>query len=282
MPVGVGAERARLARDGEAPRDDGVGDRAGAVLVLGHAQHRAGTACDGARHAHRFLEQLGQAAPRCVGRRSACATVSRPLSASVRRERRVAVQAQQRVGERLGVLGLDEQAVDLVLDELGDAGHRAGDHGRAGGHRLDEHVGDAVAVVGEEAAGHAQRARAAVLAQQLLLAHRRRGAGHGRAARGARSAPGSRPSACPPGRRSRLERDAAAAEDGAGVDEDVEALLGDVAADGEDAEVAVGGRRAVGLAQQPGEVGVEPVVDEVDLRLRARSRADGGRSPPCR
>ena len=36
-----------------------------------------------------------------------------------------------------------------------------------------------------------------------------------------------------------LERDAAAAEDGAGVDEDVEALLGDVAADGEDAEVAV-------------------------------------------
>ena len=34
-----------------------------------------------------------------------------------------------------------------------------------------------------------------------------------------------------------LERDAAAAEDGAGVDEDVEALLGDVAADGEDAEV---------------------------------------------
>ena len=52
-----------------------------------------------------------------------------------------------------------------------------------------------------------------------------------------------------------LERDAAAAEDGAGVDEDVEALLGDVAADGEDAEVAVAGRR------------------------RARARAAAGRSP---
>ncbi len=65
-----------------------------------------------------------------------------------------------------------------------------------------------------------------------------------------------------------LERDAAAAEDGAGVDEDVEALLGDVAADGEDAEVAVARGGGRGLAQQPREVRVDPVVDEVDLRLR--------------
>ena len=46
-----------------------------------------------------------------------------------------------------------------------------------------------------------------------------------------------------------LERDAAAAEDGAGVDEDVEALLGDVAADGEDAEVAVARRRRVRVSR---------------------------------
>ena len=84
----------------------------------------------------------------------------------------VVVQADQRVGERLRVLGRDQQAVDLVLDQLGDAGDGGGDDRRAGGHRLDEHVRDAVAVGRQQAARHAQRAGAAVLVEQRRRAHR--------------------------------------------------------------------------------------------------------------
>ena len=67
----------------------------------------------------------------------------------------------------------------------------------------------------------------------------------------------------------RLERDAAPLEHRAGVDHDVEALLGHEPADAEDAQATpFGGGRRGGRLEQPREVRVEPVVDEPDVGLR--------------
>ena len=81
----------------------------------------------------------------------------------------------------------------------------------------------------------------------------------------------------------RLERDAAAAQLGARLDQHVEALLRHEAADAEHAQRAVArGRGAVARATQAREVGVQAVVDEVDVAPRARSASGARRSPRCR
>ncbi len=92
--------------------------------------------------------------------------------------------------------------------------------GVARGHRLDEHVGDAVAVaVVEHPARHAERGRAAVLGEQLLLAHRAREPDAAVEAELGDAAAQSRAVLVVLADDHGLERDAAAVEHAARVDE---------------------------------------------------------------
>src|SRR4051812_35787295 len=54
-------------------------------------------------------------------------------------------RGRERVGERLGISGGDEEAVLAVLDQLGDAADARGDHGSTRSERFEDHVRAALA-----------------------------------------------------------------------------------------------------------------------------------------
>ena len=149
-------------------------------------------------------------------------------------QRRVAQQLAERLGQRGGVLGRDQQTVDPVLHDLRDASHRCRDHRRAAGHRLDQNVGDAVPVSldGDPCRQRHQRRPAVELGQPLLgnegtnldppletgfTDHRRQPFPQPPLAND------DAPKVAPP-----------TLESGAGLDQQIEALLGRQPADGED------------------------------------------------
>ncbi len=176
------------------------------------------------------------------------------------------------VGQGRVVLGRHQQAVLAVAQHLGDAGGAGRHHRRAAGHRLEQHVGDAVAVaVREHPAGQGEDRGPPVELRQLLL----------RA-----EAPDVHPLAEVQlvdqrrqlGLEGSLAVDLAAhpsavgGQPGAGADQQVEALLARQPADRQDQ------RRLAPVAGGPEELGIEAVRHPHDLVRQplARQPPQGG------
>ena len=99
--------------------------------------------------------------------------VGAPGIAQARPLVRIRQQGAERVGERHRVSRWDEPAGCAVDDHLGDRRDRAGDHGHAGSHRLEDHVGDPVAVaVGHDHGCEREDRGSAVFGKQLGLGAR--------------------------------------------------------------------------------------------------------------
>ena len=159
-PVGREAELEGDAAGRETSRHRVVGDGAAPMEVLDDAEHRAQP--DVVLRPRRPADPVTTTASR-TGRRGAVKTRTRSPRQPVAVEPlEDAASDRPRRGGRRGprppgavahtlaratrVVRRDEDAVDAVVHQFGDAGDVGGDHRRGARHGLDEHVGDAVAV----------------------------------------------------------------------------------------------------------------------------------------
>ena len=164
-----------------------------------------------------------------------------------RGELRVAAQPEQRLRARVRVVGRDQQPVLAVADQLGDPGDVGGHDRQPAGHRLDEDVGDPVAVtVVEHAAGKAERLGFAIGAVKVGLPERSGEANPGLESAGRDQAPDLRRVLSVLAGDRRLELDPPPGEQSAGLDHHVEPLLRDQPSDPEHAQRAV---RALALGR---------------------------------
>src|SRR5712691_12126698 len=179
----------------------------------------------------------------------------------------VAVEPEQRMRRRNRILGRHDQPARLMLHQLWDAADRGCDHWQPARHRFDEHVGNAVAIaVVADAARQAEDRRLPILAEQGGLRHRT-GDADVALQPAARDASDERIGVVPRlTNYRRVERNAPSGQLRARVDQHVEALLGHLTADADDAEArrAPCGRGTELAAHQRGKLRIQTVVDAVN------------------
>ena len=79
------------------------------------------------------------------------------------------MEPHQRICKGLRVIRRDEQSVGFILDEFRDPRYGCAHHGNGHGHRLDEHVWDAVAItVAGDAAGKGEHVAVAEELEQPI------------------------------------------------------------------------------------------------------------------
>ncbi len=168
-------------------------------------------------------------------------------------------------GERVRVVGGDEEAVVAVADQLGDAGHVGGDDGRRTGHRLEQDVGNAVSVAAvDHPAGQAENRCPAVFGEQLP-GRERPDEPHGSVEPvGGGAAAHHRLVISVLTGDDRLERHPLLAQSGARIDERVEALLRHQPADAEDPQPGPATAVLHRAGRERSEVRAQAVVDDVD------------------
>ena len=249
-PTQSGSARGRpSARAREPPAARVVGDPAVAVgwpttQKTGRGASPCSSATAGGATVTRSPRGTASAACRRGARRRARARPSRaPARRSASRARGPRAGARRR-RRRRSVVGPDEQAVLPVADDLGDARDRRRHDRGARGHRLGEDVRDAVAVVRCRGSGTAGRRRTRG-GTPRTAAPGSSGPRAGCARPGRLGDPGAQPGAgvVVGADDHGLERDPAAVELSAGVDDDVEALLRHEAPDPEQPELPVGAGR---------------------------------------